>query len=251
MTAPPTERPLFLAAHHISSAYPSPASTVASDTSLPWNSMSPHPEPIVARPQTSTKSLSPTEPPSSTALRWITATNPDGFKAKDIMHEVRQKAMLSFLKKEKTSDDASRTSSEVSDRSRYSSDGRGATKSRSGATSKRKSINENKQSSPTKSSRPINNTQKAPRPDTRMVRAGPLQSTLPQTPIVVPVKTDQTYPFDIFPMPPLVSIGENIDPFRTMFQSSNPNVSVTVLKHHCSRYFGTEGLGRRWTPRVP
>ena len=194
----------------------------------------------------STKSLSPTEPPSTTEdYRWITANNPDEFKAKDKMHEVRQGAMLSFLKKEKTSDDASRAGSEASDRSRSSFEGRGATKSRSGAAPKRKSSNGNKQS---KSPKSINNTQKAPPLDTQIVRAGSRQSILPQGPIVIPVKDNQTYPFDVYPMPTLVSIGENIDPFRTMFQSNHPGVSVTTLKHHCSRYFGTEGLGRRWIP---
>ncbi|KAE8842432.1 hypothetical protein HRS9139_01729 [Pyrenophora teres f. teres] len=249
MAAPPPERPLFLAAHHMQFAYPSPASTVASDTSLPWSSMSPQHEPIVAHPRTSAKSLSPTEPSSRNEhLRWITANTPDGFRKKEVMHEVRQGAMLSFLKKEKTSDDASRAGSEVSDRSRSSLEGRGATKSRSGATSKRKSSSGNKQSSPTKPPKPINNTQNAPRPDTQVVRAARRQSHLPRGPLVVPARTDQVHPFDIFPMPPLVSIGENIDPFRTMFQSTHPNVSVTALKHHCSRYFGTEGLGKRWIP---
>ncbi|KAK1915374.1 hypothetical protein P3342_003183 [Pyrenophora teres f. teres] len=249
MAAPPPERPLFLAAHHMQFAYPSPASTVASDTSLPWSSMSPQHEPIVAHPRTSAKSLSPTEQSSRNEhLRWITANTPDGFRKKEVMHEVRQGAMLSFLKKEKTSDDASRAGSEVSDRSRSSLEGRGATKSRSGATSKRKSSSGNKQSSPTKPPKPINNTQNAPRPDTQVVRAARRQSHLPRGPIVVPARTDQVHPFDIFPMPPLVSIGENIDPFRTMFQSTHPNVSVTALKHHCSRYFGTEGLGKRWIP---
>jgi len=164
------------------------------------------------------------------------------------MHEVRKGAMLSFLKKEKTLDDAARAASEGSDKTRSSFEGRGATKSRSRAASKRKSIAANKQCSPAKSPKPIDNTQKPPRTDAQMVHAVSRQSTLPQGPIVVPVRTDQVYPFDIFPMPPLVSIGENIDPFRTMFQSSHPNVSVTALKHHCSRYFGTESLGRRWIP---
>jgi hypothetical protein len=55
-------------------------------------------------------------------------------------------------------------------------------------------------------------------------------------------------PYDTYTPPPFVSIGKSLDPFRTMFQSSHPGVSVEELKFHCSRYFGTRALGKYWIP---
>ncbi|KAL6707081.1 hypothetical protein ACN47E_004833 [Coniothyrium glycines] len=48
----------------------------------------------------------------------------------------------------------------------------------------------------------------------------------------------------------LRSIGRSLDPFRTMFQSTNTRISVEELKHACSSYFGTVGLGRIWVPAL-
>jgi hypothetical protein len=39
--------------------------------------------------------------------------------------------------------------------------------------------------------------------------------------------------FDSCSPPQQVSIGKSLDPFRTMFQSSSPSVSVEELKYHC------------------
>jgi hypothetical protein len=67
-------------------------------------------------------------------------------------------------------------------------------------------------------------------------------------PMVEPMRVNTPLVFDMTQPPQLISIGEAFDPFRTMFQSSHPRVSVTELKFHCSRYFGTWALGRYWIP---
>lgn len=46
------------------------------------------------------------------------------------------------------------------------------------------------------------------------------------------------------------SFGEGVDPFRTMFQSSYPRVSVERLKFLCARFFGTLAMGKHWVPTV-
>lgn len=78
--------------------------------------------------------------------------------------------------------------------------------------------------------------------------AKPRKSILPPAPIVLPCRTSVPLPYDTYVPAPFVSIGKNIDPFRTMFQSSHPSVSVEELKFYCSRYFGTRSLGRYWIP---
>jgi hypothetical protein len=194
----------------------------------------------VPRPNKS-PNASPGEQPASAngGLRWIVSDNPEGFKSKENMHTVRQKAMASYLKTEKSQENSkSRANSEEN-----------ITNYRPIAAPGQKSNNMRKRSSPTKSSPPMNPDATTPTLETGMTRTqGSLQGVLPQAPIVAPVIHSREYPFDKFPMPLLVSIGESLDPFRTMYQSRYPHVSVTQLKHHCSRYFGTKGLGVHWIP---
>lgn len=57
-------------------------------------------------------------------------------------------------------------------------------------------------------------------------------------------------PYDRRPYPLFVSFGQNVDPFKTMFQSSYPRVSVEQMKFLCARFFGTKAMGRHWIPTV-
>lgn len=71
---------------------------------------------------------------------------------------------------------------------------------------------------------------------------------VPDAPLFLKCRAGVPVPYDSYVPAPFVSIGKNIDPFRTMFQSSHPQVSVEELKFHCNRYFGTRGLGKYWIP---
>ncbi|KAF2025688.1 hypothetical protein EK21DRAFT_93008 [Setomelanomma holmii] len=50
--------------------------------------------------------------------------------------------------------------------------------------------------------------------------------------------------------PPFASIGNSLDPFRTMFQSTYPAISLEELKFHFDRYFGSSAMHTYWIPRV-
>jgi hypothetical protein len=185
------------------------------------------------------------------SLRWITATKPGDFKTKSNMQAVRQTAMGSYLKSTKNqAGEKVRANSEASDHSRSSFASQGAPKPPPPKTPKGKGRKDSEvaQTLPKAPLQPASDIEETPRRETQIIRSKHYQSTLPQTPIVVPIDTGRVYPFDKHPMPQLVSLGPSLDPFRTMFQSSNPRVSVEKLKHKCSRYFGTEGLGRYWIP---
>ncbi|RAQ99632.1 hypothetical protein DDE82_008049 [Stemphylium lycopersici] len=242
MTAPPAERSFF-PAHHMQCAYPSPASTVDFDTNLHWSSMSPCSEIKSSHRSRKTQSSSPTGSQASDgAFRWIVGSAPDDFKSKDNMHVVRQTAMASYLNTGKSQGGKKlRTASEVSEKSPSSGE------SQSWSTAGKKRAGK-KQASPTKTPLPTARVQKVPKADTQVAKTEARQSILPRAPIVIPVTEGFEYPFDKHPMPPLRSLGKNLDPFRTMFQSSNPRVSVEELKFHCAKFFGTQGLGRYWIP---
>lgn len=75
----------------------------------------------------------------------------------------------------------------------------------------------------------------------------PAERLFPPGPIVA-APGPGPLPYDQHPPPLFVSIGTAIDPFKTMFQSSHPHVSVEQLKGKCSEYFGTKGLGIYWIP---
>ncbi|EUC50211.1 hypothetical protein COCMIDRAFT_82588 [Bipolaris oryzae ATCC 44560] len=245
MTAPPAEPFLFAATHHMHFAYPSPASTVDSDTTFHCSPMSPRSE-IKSLQSRKTSSVSPTESPSKDGgLCWIVANEPAKFKAKDTMHIVRKKAMVSFLETGKSRGRAkSRAGSEASDESHAGEE----TQSRPIAQSKKKSRGGNKPASPDASSKSKSKDDNHSNSDTRIAKVEPQPSIAPRTPIVVPINPQFNYAFDKHNIP-LRWIGMSLDPFGTMFQSSNPNVSVEKLKHHCRTYFGTQSLGRVWIPK--
>jgi hypothetical protein len=218
--------------------------TIQFDSILTTMSSVPHPSKSL--------SLSPKEQPASSdgGLRWIVSDNLEGFKSKENMQTVRQTAMASFLKTEKIQEhNKSRANSEVLEHSRSSVGSEVVSKLRPHAAHGKKSNDGRKQRSPTKASPFMYLSTTKPHSESqRTSTQGSFQGVLLQAPIVVPIIQGKEYRFDAFPMPRLVSIGESLDPFRTMFQSNCPHVSVTQLKHHCRRYFGTKGLGIHWIP---
>lgn len=74
----------------------------------------------------------------------------------------------------------------------------------------------------------------------------PTDLLLPTPPMVAPMRSEFALPYDNYHPRPFQSIGRPLDPFRTMHQSSHPQVSVEELKWYCSRTFGTKALGLHW-----
>lgn len=76
---------------------------------------------------------------------------------------------------------------------------------------------------------------------------------LDAAPIVIPSRTNdngEMLPYDRTQAPLFVSLGKNIDPFRTMFQSTYKVVSVERMKFLCARFFGTYAMGQKWIPTI-
>lgn len=79
---------------------------------------------------------------------------------------------------------------------------------------------------------------------------GPQEMVLDAAPVVTPMRTHIILEYDAEKTPLFSSLGKGVDPFKTMFQSSYPRVSVENLKFLCARFFGTRAMGRRWIPTV-
>ena len=195
-------------------------------------------------------SSSPTaQSAGSGGFQWITGNKPDDFKTKHVMQKVRQTAMGSYLQGARSqASNKSRSNSEASDKSQSSVGDQGATKPRPTKTpkGKGKTDSEKKGLVPNKQLQPNSNVQGTSDPASQVAR----QSTLPRRSIVVPIMDNMRgyYPFDLYPVPELYSLGKGLDPFGTMFQSRDARVNVEGLKFQCASYFGTEGLGKYWIP---
>ncbi|KAF1841006.1 uncharacterized protein K460DRAFT_295719 [Cucurbitaria berberidis CBS 394.84] len=258
-SAPSSTRVLLYTEHlHTPSPYLSPASTIASDSSFSWPSMPPHQDADVHRQRKKSRSPSTAmEPPTVGDLCFITGSTPAELRSKKNMAIIRRKAMDSYLKDEKKKDDKSTASA---DRSRVNSEASDVSRASLGSqetvnepqiakSASRQSTNRRKQLAPTKSPISTRQEQDGSSSKTQVARVQkPVGFVLPPAPIVLPMRTNVRLPYDDFESPPLYSLGKSLDPFRTMFQSSHPQVSVEELKFHCSRYFGTQGLGRYWIP---
>jgi hypothetical protein len=207
------------------------------------------------------------EAESDGGLIFITsATTPAEFRSKKNMNIVRKQAMSFHLnsddrktsKKPKSSAGRSRISSVESDsrgsrRSKLSVGSQDAITDFSTipttASQGAESIGRAKATSSSRSSVAPSSL------DEDVTYAGPVARTqqphdfiTPVAPLFSACKNTTPAPFDTYIPAPFVSIGKNIDPFRTMFQSSHPSVSVEELKFYCNRYFGTRALGKYWIP---
>ncbi|KAF1915087.1 hypothetical protein BDU57DRAFT_557307 [Ampelomyces quisqualis] len=210
MTAPPpTRMPApFPTYLNFASSSILPASTVAPDSPFSWPPMPPH--------QESSVPLSP-KPPKGPSANEEPAN--DGgliFITGGTPADFKSKKVMTTVRKKamdaflKGDGKANKKSKSSTARSRFSSVGSGSNKS--------KLIQETH------------------------------DFVLPPAPMFLHCQRGVTIPYDTHTPPPFVSIGKSLDPFRTMFQSSHPGVSVEELKFHCNRYFGTRALGRYWIP---
>lgn len=202
------------------------------------------------------KSKSPTgksaAPTKDGEFTFITAGKPADFRSKKTMTEVRKKAMDSYLKNEKSKDHASTSSTEESNsvvpegtfsqsitqlasiatdsvRLPQSTTGR----QRPGVIQQMPHVHRDSSSSPSNQVAKLHSS---------------FASVLRPADLITPSRKGIELPFDVKRIPEIRSLGIPLDPFGTMFQSSNALVSVEKLKWHCSRYFGTYGLGKHWIP---
>ncbi|KAI8941294.1 hypothetical protein NX059_002523 [Plenodomus lindquistii] len=255
--------PLFfpMGPHHM--PYPSseftPSPTASASDSEYWNAMS-----QINIPQRNSKSDSPTEkkaaatPPDNGGFTFITAGKPADFKSKRTMTQVRKKAMGSFLEKGKSKDGVSRDSAE------------GSNSVTSGASQHSPIVEYHlvdlSRTPNVVSSESTTVRKKKSMPPRRVARDGlgssVSRSSSPNQVAIVSTRTDATVPPAVLIVPPRdrkdlpfdhhevlsPSLGLTLDPFGTMFQSSNARVCVENLKWNCSRYYGTRGLGQYWIP---
>ncbi|KAH7388754.1 hypothetical protein BKA66DRAFT_414591 [Pyrenochaeta sp. MPI-SDFR-AT-0127] len=264
---PPTRMPLFTdpLQLHATSSYLSPASPIASESSsFSWTSIAPHQDTTQSQRKKSRNSPAAAMAPAQDGhFTFITTSTLDGFKSKSTMTTVRKKAMDSYLRDEKNKDGPRKASA---DRTRLNSEGSDSLVSSIGdqevvtappagrVPRSRQSHGRARQPSSTAPSSTAPSSSEsgdrhASSPGKQMVKVPKSAGTiLSPTPIVLPSRTNIELPYDVHVSPPLASLGKSLDPFRTMFQASNPHISVEELKFHCSRYFGTRGLGRYWIP---
>ncbi|KAF2276050.1 uncharacterized protein EI97DRAFT_433461 [Westerdykella ornata] len=263
MTAPPTQRPIFTA------PFLSPDASVSLDidATSPWATMGP----FAVNAQLSPRK-SPTPPSTTTnerkkkadnggALLFITGTKPADFKARGVMTQVRKQAMDSYLKKEKRP----RKNNPRSGKQSEDDDSQGSTRGSVGseepdvvdavlASSDALSVYQgDRKRKPTSSiPSPASSGHGRTTPDsTRIPRIPPvLDMVLSSAPIVQPMRAGIPLPYMQTSPRPFQSIGKPFDPFRTMFQSHHPFVSVEELKWHCSRFFGTRAMGLYWIPTL-
>ncbi|CBX92483.1 hypothetical protein LEMA_P051890.1 [Plenodomus lingam JN3] len=206
-----------------------------------------------------TKSKSSTEkncaPIKDGDYTFITAAKPADFRSKKTMTAVRKTAMASFLKNEKSKEISSRDSTDESNG--VASDGsfsQVATQTAVNTSDTSDSLHppkcSNRKQQPVSTRQPPHihlDTPSSPQNQVARLHT-PIASLSKPAELITPSRQGIELPFDIKVVPELRSLGKALDPFGTMFQSSNSLVSVEKLKWHCSRYFGTYGLGKHWIP---
>ena len=177
-------------------------------------------------------------------------------RSKKHMTIVRKVAMRSYLEHDGKKSKKSRKPRLVSEESTGSQPGIGVQdvaiiNPTSGERAKTQSRTQNRQSHTVESTQ----LRQTLSPEThRSMRQGVHEGLLGSAPIVVPprLKDDDGKPLPYIrkATPLFVSFGEGVDPFKTMFQSSYPRVSVERMKFLCARFFGTYAMGRHWIPTV-
>jgi hypothetical protein len=184
-------------------------------------------------------------------------------KSKKNMTVVRKKAMRSYLANNKDGD--VRKKSTVSEEARHpsvdSSGSRSSIGSRGPVIANDVSTNLDdgiSVVSRTQSSQALaatlQQTQRAPVPESQTSALLSMTQAFEATTLIElprPYDDDgRELPYVRNPYPLFVSFGQNVDPFKTMFQSSYPRVSVEQMKFLCARFFGTKAMGRHWIPTV-
>ncbi|KAF2266825.1 hypothetical protein CC78DRAFT_531269 [Lojkania enalia] len=244
---------------HAPSPFPKPTAT---DSTTTWPSMPPfHQYPNNASRQQRKKSTSPLtneNDEGSDGLLFITGNNPDDFKKKGVMTQVRKKAMGSYLENVKPKAQPSRMQSEDSNASQSSMGSdqpEAAMSSREALMLLRRERRSRKASSPVQS--PATGSQDQPSVATssetrvaRIPRTIDAVSILESAPIVSPMRIGIKLVYDETTPRPFQSIGKPLDPFQTMYQGYAPRISVEELKLHCSQAFGTRAMGQHWIPTL-
>lgn len=175
-------------------------------------------------------------------LTFITGTTPEEFRSKVNMAKVRKKAMVSYLENGRKSHEGQRrregsSGSFGTDDSAASNDSLALTKD----SSKRQVARED---TPTDNTYARSLTVCGSSYDS--ASGMPMDLLYPTPPMVPPMRSELALPYDNYQPKPFQSIGKSLDPFRTMHQSSHPQVSVEQLKWYCSRTFGTKAMGLHW-----
>lgn len=208
---------------------------------------------------------------NSEILQWVTSTDLDGFKDKNVMKKVRKAAMHDYLRKnlkhpaclhgngtyeQRVGDRIPSVGSGISDGQEPSlTSNERALRVINGGRSRRpspqsdltRSITHVEDEDPPLGSLAV---QSPNSPQLGMENMISIPISIPvQTPVVVPPRLGRL-PYDRVTVGPLQSLGAPLDPFRTMPQVSHPRVSIEELKIHCSRVFGTKAMGLSWVPAL-
>jgi hypothetical protein len=203
-----------------------------------------------------------TSPASSegNGLLFITGNNPADFKKRNVMTQVRKKAMGSYLESEKKPKRDGR-------RSRLNSDDNDSNGSRASVGSDQLDSTEaiisnnealkifrgesrrpgRRPSSPVRS--PASSGHGVT-PEIQLPFPRSIDIVLASAPMIQPMRVGMRLPYDHTSPSPFQSIGKALDPFRAMFQAQSPRVSVEELKFYCSRAFGTRAMGQHWIPTL-
>ncbi|KAL5393174.1 hypothetical protein DPSP01_000007 [Paraphaeosphaeria sporulosa] len=250
----PLFRPSVYAPASFSPALSAPNPTYTWSTASKKRSLAPGPRHSMCPPNASNERHGAPD-----GLLFITGTSLEDFKSRKNMTSVRKKAMGSYLKEKKPK--ATQKEQQCTGRSSIDSAGsRGSIEgdqndvisnteaiklmNGDGRRRRRKSSHS---TAVTSSPETIRRTPEAQ--VSRLPRIT-MDFVLPSGPIVVPSRTGVPLPYDETSPKPFQSIGKPLDPFRTMFQASHPQVSVEELKFHCSRAFGTKAMGMHWIPTL-
>ncbi|KAF2632067.1 hypothetical protein BU25DRAFT_406579 [Macroventuria anomochaeta] len=261
---------------HAASSYISPASTIISDSSFSWN-MAPRTESNPNAPQPR-RSVSPRTTATPTTTTTVTSNNnrdggfafivgntPAEMKSKKHMTTVRKRAMRAYLEANK--EGAREPKNLVTERSRVMSEDSAGSQSNiesqyaaianaaneeSTIPNGLEGISGGMQSSAAGStySHP---SQQPSRPEAHRPAGQRAHEDTLETALIAPPRTNDhgmPLPYDREAYPLFVSFGEGVDPFKTMFQSSYPRVSVERMKFLCARFFGTYAMGQHWIPTV-
>ena len=194
---------------------------------------------------------------NSEILQWVTSTDLDGFKDKNVMKKVRKAAMHDYLRKnlrhpaclhgngtyeQRVGDRIPSVGSGISDGQEPSlTSNERALRVINGGRSRRpssqsdltRSITHVEDEDPPSGSLAV---QSPNSPQLGMENMISIPISIPvQTPVVVPPRLGRL-PYDRVTVGPLQSLGAPLDPFRTMPQVSHPRVSIEELKIHCETY---------------
>ncbi|CAI6245738.1 unnamed protein product [Periconia digitata] len=261
MTLPPSpaQMPLFITS---SAAAQQPTMLHA-----PLSPLANHPT------QWSPPSTRESDMPLSSSLLFITGTTPADFKSKKNMTRIRKKAMGSYLTREKKPGegraDQKQQTREILSLPWTDSDKDVQTNPLDHELPSERIERRGTLARPTTSAtddaehaisplttvavtKPVANSVAVSQRESHLHQMArvPTEFILPSAPIVIPMRSTPYLIYNSYAPGPFESIGKPLDPFATIYQASNPQVSVESLKHHCTRSFGTRAMGIHWIPAV-